>query len=452
MTGPKMSADELRELSKSFRTKPTRLTDDELVRKIEIDVEEYRRILADHPEQLPVAPLDKLLPLMGWLIYESSRESVQRIGAGFDRLAEGAERRVLSEEALGYVNRLANAARGLPWPEFAPRSLGAIRSQALAESKRDTKEGFDAALTLHEEGRKRYLAYRDSYGADPAHATYALALDEVLLQLALAETGTACRTAERVVGRWTEEFADPDAEKSRADEEAWIQRMFLQLTDGLEVGELAIKTAQQIRDEHGFVDSASESRLALRTALQNPGIMTARAALLLLALWPGMESLGRRPGGFETWEDWEANLLARFTCAYRAIEAKADAAGGDPVAMRPEFQRQFVHVRLDLALLKPGFELRSEADFAPCLAVDPLDGTAVDALSEWLVASGDSGRWRGFGAAVMPAFIRSIVACRALGPEDRGYQEWREKYFAYDQFAAEDGRKERVAAALAAAG
>jgi hypothetical protein len=329
---------------------------------------------------------------------------------------------------------------------------GGLRSQALAESKRDTKPGFDAAWLVHEEGRKKYLIYRDSHGTDPKRADYILALDEVFLQLALAETGTACRTAERVIGRWAEEFAySDDAAKSPADEAEWVRRMFRQLTDGLEVGELAVETAQRIGEDPGFVKEVSEDRLALFTARQNPGIMTARAALLLLALWPEMRRLGLGPQEFATWEAWEADLLERFETAYRAIEAKGSGQSGDPVVMRPDFQRQYVHVRLDLALLKSGYHLPAEADFAPCLELNPLDEAAVEALSEWLIVSGGRGKWRGLGAATMPSFIRSAVACRARGPEDRGYQEWRAKYFEYDQHADEAGRWERVAAALAAA-
>jgi hypothetical protein len=448
-----MSADKLRELAGGFRKEPKSRTDGALVDAIASDVVEYRDLYEANPVQLPVAPLAELLPLMGWLIYESSWESVQRIAAGFEHLAEQNERRVASEIELDHVNRLADAMRALPWPEFAPRALGAIRSQALAESKRDTEAGYDAAWLLHKEAKKSYYELRNSHGSDASRQQYVLALDEVLLQLALAETGTACRTAERVVGRWAEEFAcADDAEKSRADEERWVQRMFRQLTDGLEVGELALETADRIEREHGFVDTADESRLALRTARQNPGIMTARAALLLLALWREMHRLGRAPDGFESWQAWEADLLTRFTAAYRAIEHQGNGKDGKPLAMRLEFQRQFIHVRLDLGLLKPGYSLPSEVGFAPCLARDPLDAAAVRELSQWLAdnAAG-KGSWRGFSAATMPAFVRSVVACRSLGPDDQGYQDWRRAWFRYEQYSDEEGRQERVDAALTAA-
>jgi len=95
--------------------------------------------------------------------------------------------------------------------------------------------------------------------------------------------------------------------------------------------------------------------------------------------------------------------------------------------------------------------LPSKLSFAPCLEINPLDDTAVRSLSEWLAPSDGKGRWRGFETATMPNFIRSVVACRSLGADDRGYQEWRREWFRYDQFANENGRRDRVEAALAAA-
>jgi hypothetical protein len=60
-------------------------------------------------------------------------------------------------------------------------------------------------------------------------------------------------------------------------------------------------------------------------------------------------------------------------------------------------------------------------------------------------------RSRGFEAATMPSFIRSAVAFRTLGADDRGQQEWRREWFRFEQYANEDGRKDRVEAVLAVA-
>ena len=55
---------------------------------------------------------------------------------------------------------------------------------------------------------RRYELYRESHSAGIAQERFLRSLDEVLLQLALAETGTACRAAERVIGLWAEGVED----------------------------------------------------------------------------------------------------------------------------------------------------------------------------------------------------------------------------------------------------
>jgi hypothetical protein len=74
-----------------------------------------------------------------------------------------------------------------------------------------------------------------------------VALDEVFLQLALAETGTACRTAERVIGRWAEGITAGDW--TLQHETHWTQRLFRQLAEGVEVGERAL--AHRSADRQG---------------------------------------------------------------------------------------------------------------------------------------------------------------------------------------------------------
>jgi hypothetical protein len=443
-----MTPDELRELCTALRNKK-RLTDDELVDRMAADVQAYREVLAADPTPLPPPELADRLPLMGWLIYEASWDCVKRIAASFDREATPSEDRERTEAELSRVRRVADCARGLPWPEFAPRALGALRALALAESKRDTEPGYDAAWLLHVEARNRYAEFRDSYGPPDARSQR-LRLDEVFVQLALAETGTACRTAERVIARWAEEFEDPrHPDRSRAEQERWIQRMFRELTDGVAVGELAIETVYLIRQELGFADKVDQDRFTQPTAFQNPGIMTARAASLLLALRPAMRSLGlNHPPEFESWELWEKATLDRFVRAYRAIEEEVPGK----TEMDAAFQRQLVHVRLNLALLKPGFDLRSgRADDLPCLTINPLNDDAVEAMSAWLGGATRRGRERALGAATMPLFIRSLVECRGLGEADRGYQTWRLNWFSLDQYSDEDGRLDRVRWALDAA-
>jgi hypothetical protein len=449
-----MGPDELRGLCVSFRNDEKRHTDDALIDRIESDVEGYRGFLADPRPQLPPEPLAGLLPLMGWLIYEASWDAVQRVGTAFE--LQPAEGRSGSDLAYGQVRRLADAARRLPWPEFAPRALGAIRAQALAESKRDTQGGYDAAWIAHQEARRRHQSYLDSHGSAPARERFALDLDEVLLQLALAETGTACRTAERVISRWAEELAVPDTEKdaaavNAASEARWVQRMFRELSDGIQTGELAIATVTRIRDEHGLVEKVGEDRLAMLTGFQNPGIMTARAALLALALCPAMEGLDRATPDGNSWPQAQAVLLERFEKAYRSIEEPVVQADGTPAPMRPEHQRSLVQIRLNLALLKPGYALPAQQPFDPCLELNPLDDDAIRPLSGWL-ATKVNGQRRGdanaIGSATMPSFISSVTRCRSLSGADSGYHEWRAAWFELDRYASEDGREARVKAVL----
>jgi hypothetical protein len=436
------NADQLRELATSFRSKEKRRTDNALVESISADVAEYRQLLIAHRQQTPVPPLDELLPLMGWLIYEASWETLQRIPTAWDRPTTPPKERARHETDLRHLNELANAARGLPWPEFAPRALGAIRALALAESKRDTVLGYNASWTLHQEGRRKYSEYRDTHGTDEARKRFVRDLDEVLLQLALAETGTACRVTEQVISQWGESYATESEDK-------WTRRMFRDVSAGVAVGELAIDTARQIREEYGFVDAVSEDRLAMKTALQNPGIMTARAALLQLVLGREMQRLGSRPEGHETWADWERHTLDRFVRAYEAIEESTTDDGSDPGEMREDLARQLIHMRLNLALLKPGYHLPSQRSFHPCLSLARLDAEALEALSTYLAGEDkEQGRERGIGAATMPAFIRGIRACRELGEDDDGYDRWREQWFHLDQLRREDGRQDRVRSAL----
>src|SRR6185369_14448356 len=105
------TADQLRELAKSFRNEEKRRTDDALVALVAAEVQEYRQRLLDlQRPQLPPAPLDELLPLMGWLIYEATWETVQRIPTAWDREATSAEDRTKHEAAMAHIHALANAA------------------------------------------------------------------------------------------------------------------------------------------------------------------------------------------------------------------------------------------------------------------------------------------------------------------------------------------------------
>jgi hypothetical protein len=436
-----------------------RTAGDALADETERDIEEYRDLWAKtraggsiEAAQEPPDDLIEPLWLIGWLIYEASWQQVQAVRPAFESLS--GEPREGSETAARLVRRFAEQARILPWPHFAPRALGAIRGDALTSSKRDTAQGYGEASTLHREAYERYESYWELHGDRPDRERYRLGLQEVLLQLALGETGTACRTAERVIGRWSEELEAENPLWGAEDETFWVQVMFKDLVAGVAIGGRALHEAAEIERKHGFSQNGvTEERLALPTAFRNPGIMTARAALLVLALCPAMERLGHEPElGCETWAGLRDALLGRIKDAYRAIEKPVAGRDDQPVPLIPDHQRSLLQIRLNLALLVPGYDLPSTQDFVPCLAANPLDDNAVEKLSKCLAEKTADGRQRGdanvIGSAVMPAFIRSVEACRALYGVDQGYREWRKRWPGLDRYANEDGRPERVKAAL----
>jgi len=426
---------------------------DALADEIQRDIEDYRDLYAKtraggsaEAGQEPPEELAELLWLMGWLIYEASWQQVQAVTPAFESLPD--ERRQDSEAAAHSIRRFADQARALPWPHFGPRALGAIRADALASSKRDTAQGYAEASTLHREAYERYESYRETHGNRRDRERYRLGLQEVLLQLALGETGTACRTAERVIGRWSEELEAENPLWSAGDEAFWVQLIFKDLAAGVAIGGRALHEAAEIERKHGFSQNGvTEDRLALPTAFRNPGIMTARAALLLLALSPEMERLGHDPGlGCESWTAMRDQLLGLIKDAYRAIEKPVHGQDGRPTPLMPAHHRALLQIRLTLALLVPGCDLPSKLDVEPCLAANPLDDDAVEALSNCLVEGYKDGKQRGrgnvMGSAAMPAFIRSVEACRAVYGVDHGYREWQQRWYILGRNASEAKHKE----------
>jgi hypothetical protein len=446
-----LSADELRSYARGIRDK-TMVADDRLLTVIENDVAAYREYLREPRPQLPPPELAELLPLMGWLLLEASLAQLWLVEAGYESL--DSRRRARSEAAAALIDRAADAARALPWPEFAPRALGAIRAQALAASKRDTESGYDDAWILHQEAAEKHASYLDSHGSDPSRERYVRDLGEILLQLALAETGTACRTAERVLSRWAEE--KEAGTWGEQDSARWTQRMFRQLADGVETGMRALDVAAGIARRWGFTDRVTEERLALPTSHRLPAIMTARANLLMLSMCPEMEDLGRLPDGFDNWAEARRGLVARFEECYRHIERPVLRGDGQPWPLLPENQRSMVQLRLHLALAVPGHDFPAELVFDPCVGINPLTDEAVTAMSSWLAESDAEGNRRGdanvIGSATKPSFVRSVAALRRIhGGTGEGYVEWRRAWFVLDRHANEAGRRRRVEEALAEA-
>ncbi|RSM72680.1 hypothetical protein DMB66_04655 [Actinoplanes sp. ATCC 53533] len=430
----------LKELSLGLRRKKMPC-DEAMIAIIEREIEQYR---SREQTQLPPHDVEEVLPLLGWLIYEASWRALQAIPNGFRQ--RGGELLRIATENTGYIVRCANAARGMPWPEYAPRALGAIRAQALAASKVDTEESYVEAQTLHLEGRTRHaqiLAYHRKR-ADDERDLHLRALDEVLSQLALAETGTACRTAERVIDRWAEEFAGTDEAADQQRQDAQTQLVFQQLTDGADIGGEALKALDRVHRLHGFKDEPDEEGLALRAWFINPGIMTARALLLLLAFSPEMERLGYFPMGEDkTWQQSRERLRDRFIEAYDYIERPVLNAEGGTVPPRDDLKLAIVQIRLGAGLLMPGLRLPTRQTFASCLSHEVLDDAAIEGLSAWLTepVPEQRSRYRGIGAAIMPNFVNGVEACRAGFGGEPGYRAWRARWFVLDKYGSESARR-----------
>ncbi|MCG5472060.1 hypothetical protein LADH09A_006095 [Micromonospora sp. LAH09] len=432
-----------------------RTAEEALIEEIEQEVEEYREWYAKHRSsesiENSVEPPEELrerLWLIGWMIYEASWQIVRWAR----RTDVGVE---VNFRAAGLVERLAEVARILPWPHFAPRALGAIRAEALVASKRDTPQGYNEAFLLHKEVRDRYGHYVESHGRAPGRELELLGLEEIFLQLVLAETGTACRTAERFIGRWLDELDKTERERQWAvdDEEHWVEILYHQLSIGVIIGEQALDKATEIERAYGLVKRVGRDRLALRTAFRNPGIMTARAALHLLPLTYEMEAVGLEPGAdYDNWEEMREATVRRFLKAYRAIEKPVLDDNERPVALIADHQRSVAQLRLNAALVLPGLDLPSDLDFADFLRRSPLDDDAAEDISAWLAEKDGEGKIRGnanaVGSVTMPAFLRGVRACRAERGVSGGYREWRERWFALDRYAGEDDRRERVERAL----
>ncbi|WP_326550676.1 hypothetical protein [Micromonospora sp. NBC_01813] len=431
-----IESDALRQLCIAVRQKKV-VVDEALVVRIEQHAGEYRDRLRAEPTQLPPAELRNRLRLTGWLIYETSLMLLWNVRAEIDGLSEQARRASEADAAL--IMRLATAARSLPWPEFAPRALGAIRALALVRSKWND---YDAAWLLHEEVRAKHQSYRDSLGGDPAFARLALDLDEVLLQLALAETGTACRTAEQTIGRWLENWGAADVATERREADRWIPRMFRQLSDGAEVGRRALDIADGIHQEHGFVDVITEDRLILRTGFRNPAIMTCRALLLMYSLCPAMQRLGMRPRGYDTWPDFMSSLRQRFHETLAFLVRPAERADATLIPLLDDHARTIVQFCLHLALLTASETLEEPLIVDDTLTLRRLDDEAAQAMSRWLAApAGAGGGVRGdasiVGCASMPHFIRSVEACRDDAGATANYQQWRHDWATLDRYGTD---------------
>jgi len=442
------TAEELDRLCIAIRTKKDMPDLDELMGIVRTEFGEYVASIPEPAPQLPPEHMVEPLWSFGWLLYELSWSLTPEVPAGWEALDDETVAR--SRWAMERIEELADIARDLPWPEYAPRGLGALRSLALAHSKRDTEQGFDLAWAYHDEANELHREYLKNH---QGNERYENALAETVVQLWLAQSGTSSRTAEQLLGRWAERVMD--GRIKGPDEHRLLQAMFDRLWQGVLFGERAWAQVAAIDQAYGLADTVTREHLALVTGYRNPGIMAARAALLLLPLSIGMEQLGRgAPPGHADWAAARDDLVERMRASYRKIERDVRDSRGNPVALNADHQRSVVQIRLNIALVLPGTELESELDFAPCLAQVRLDAQAATSLSEWL-ADTSTGRRRGdanvIGSATMPKFIEGVEALRAARGVSDGYRTWRRTWLELDRYIDEPGRADLLEQALGSA-
>lgn len=422
----------------------------ELVERIVATQSELRQLW--DTTRAPAPPVDREVTLwrLGWLFYESSWALTKLVRTSFD-----ATDHAPSKAAVALIVRLSTSYVRLPWPQWAPRGLGALRAHALAESKRDTDAGFVSAWVWHDEAKQRYVEYLATTPAKPSRLR--LGLVETMLQLALAETGTACRGVERTLGSWGEELlesADPIDAFVEQDNAGERRGMLRRLLKGVQFGRDALERAAEIEQKHGLVHRVDEERLAMVTAFQNPGIMTARACLLAMPLCLGLDGW-RPPEEFGDWAEARAFLRDTFERAYRAIEREVRDDHGELKPFSQSFERPLMHIRTHFGLLHPGAELGSELSFADCLATARLDGAAVEAMCSWLAdrpVPARRGEGNPIASVMMPGYIRLVERYRLDHAGSTGeYAEWRVKWFELDRYADDAARRVWLDVALAAA-
>ncbi|WP_345312822.1 hypothetical protein [Gordonia alkaliphila] len=404
------------------------------------------RSLAEDAGAEPLYPPDEIvreLRLLGWAIYEAALLAIHIVQPAFLVLLNNSRQE--SIDAYNQIRELSQLGQTLPWPEFSLRALGAVRSQALAHSLKDSEAGYQAARTVHKSLedllQRRTDEITSGIYSDTIHyLDLKRDVDELAEQSFLARTGTACREPEHSLCRWSEAVA-----AGRKDDSAQKDEL-IHLAHGLRIGiisgERAMNRAEHILGNYDVIAEKDATHLLGPTMMQNPAIMTARAHLLVLPMCPRLESYGMPvPGREGSWSAYIENLVDGFTAAYARIESSAEMNAANNVQLIYEHFKALVQLRLAFFLLFPERALPTRLE---SLGLDQgCDLNDLDSISKWLVAHKDADV-NVISSATMPEYLRGIEQLRSVP----GYREWRENWLNMDRFSSEEGRRDRVLAAL----
>ena len=242
-----------------------------------------------------------------------------------------------------------------------------------------------------------------------------LALDEVLMPLALAETGTACRTAERVIGRWDQDFRqdDPglDEDRQPALDPAPVQAARRRHRDR----RARDRRRHADRDTLGLVDEVTETRADARHRPAQPHDhdLPRDPARVLHVSRDG--AARRRPAGTRrAWPDYQRPLLERFDKAFPALLLPVLKPNGDVWPLNAELRSLSSSCACTSASSPRGTPCAGRA-VDDELTLTVLDDDAVERMSAWLATEVD-GRQRGdgntIGSRVQAGLHPFVEACR----------------------------------------
>ena len=394
-------------------------------------------------ERLPDASVAHRVRLVGALLYDGAQEINEYLNPGFEAFDD--PERETARELLRKLVFLRRTAQALPWPEFGLRAIGAIRGAALGYSKSDTELGYTNAWSAHQRAADKLQAHVDEINSGLfADSDYLPQLKqdviEIEKQIQLSETGTSCRQAEFILNKWDEHVEE---ELFDADDDVdEMARLALRLQVGITSGSRALQLVNDFVESHGLAPKKTLYNLLTYSSLQNPGIMTARAYLLLIPMCPILEADGRRPPVPEdiSWERYHDQLLSNFYTSYAQIERHPAKSEQSFISRHT---RSIAQIRLNFGVLFPGAELPTVLNPADGPWQSVVSTENVEQLAEWLADREFDGNI--IGTANMIAYLDGVQAIRDRHGENlESYREWRLRWFSMDRHRKDPGRKERM--------